>query len=632
MTNDFRSASLTHLVHISRHPKATGHEAAFREIARRFRANALASAYYLLGDSHLAQDVVQEALLDAYLGLAQLREPAAFPGWFRRIVFKHADRIRRRPRPPFERADSLEALLQEVVSPETWTATRESIGQVREALVELPKHERDVVVLFYFAERSHAEIGQQLFLPLSTIKKRLHDARRRLRSFLEEMENPTVIGPGQGRVVEMASERRDSEPRIPRPVDDPILRGDEALRLAAIATVETREVLSRFPPDQVAAAIGELSAGELVSFLEVSDRLPDIVPCLPELTLVQTIRRVGLDEAGWLIEFASPEQRVAALDLDCWQDRRLSPGRVFEWIDALIEAGTETLVCAFDDFDAEIWILILQWMADFSIPGGGLSAAGADGDDDEDEIPYGCTEDGFVYYDPIDADHEARLHTILSAARVYRPSHYWDIVYGAITEPTKGCEEVATHWHKRRLNDLGFPDLGEAMKVYKPLSIDAVPKVESMSAPPPNETPIPALLEGSALGRGLSELEASRSGEIQDQLFALANAVAVADRLPLAEAAALEYSLRKAVEGVDRGLVALATAHMRSVGETVDTTPARDLFRIGVALNPELHPQPTLGELEETEKEEATFDWAVLDEWLAEADETFGDEGALRNE
>ena len=104
----YRDTSLAELVVTARSPRQPGHEAAFGEIVRRFRANAQASAFYLVRDAHLAQDVAQEAFLDAYLGLGQLRDPAAFPGWFRRIVFKQADRIRRRSRSPFEELGSAE--------------------------------------------------------------------------------------------------------------------------------------------------------------------------------------------------------------------------------------------------------------------------------------------------------------------------------------------------------------------------------------------------------------------------------------------------------------------------------------------------------------------------------------------
>ncbi len=69
-----------------------GDAEAFGEIVERFRAMAVATGYAMLGDVHLAQDAAQDAFIEAYLSLHALREPAAFPGWFRRIVHKNADR------------------------------------------------------------------------------------------------------------------------------------------------------------------------------------------------------------------------------------------------------------------------------------------------------------------------------------------------------------------------------------------------------------------------------------------------------------------------------------------------------------------------------------------------------------
>lgn len=52
-----------------------------------------------LRDRQLAEDAAQEAFVTAYFAFASLREPAAFPGWFRRIVIKQIDRIQRKHRP-----------------------------------------------------------------------------------------------------------------------------------------------------------------------------------------------------------------------------------------------------------------------------------------------------------------------------------------------------------------------------------------------------------------------------------------------------------------------------------------------------------------------------------------------------
>ena len=58
-----------------------GDKAAFGQIVTRFQDMAFASAYAMLGDACTAQDAAQEAFIDAYLCLPNLREPAAFPRW-----------------------------------------------------------------------------------------------------------------------------------------------------------------------------------------------------------------------------------------------------------------------------------------------------------------------------------------------------------------------------------------------------------------------------------------------------------------------------------------------------------------------------------------------------------------------
>lgn len=66
---------------------------AYGTLIRRFQDMAVGYAYGILGDLHLAEDVAQEALLEAYRHLPSLRNPAAFPGWFRRIVFTQINRL-----------------------------------------------------------------------------------------------------------------------------------------------------------------------------------------------------------------------------------------------------------------------------------------------------------------------------------------------------------------------------------------------------------------------------------------------------------------------------------------------------------------------------------------------------------
>src|SRR5258706_1551939 len=169
---------------------------AFGLIVQRFQGMAYTSAYAMLEDAQLAEDVAQEAFIEAYLNLPKLREPAAFPGWFRRIVFKQGDRVLRGKRlatVPLEPATSFDLPVDDL-NPIHLAENSEMQGFVRSAIEALPEHERIVTLLFYVDGYTLKDIGAFLEIPVTTVKKRLYDARKRLKERLMNEVRVTVRG------------------------------------------------------------------------------------------------------------------------------------------------------------------------------------------------------------------------------------------------------------------------------------------------------------------------------------------------------------------------------------------------------------------------------------------------------
>lgn len=155
----------------------SGDLGAFEELVRQHQGAAYGYALAQLRDPSAAQDAVQDALVDAYFNLGQLREPAAFGGWLRRIVFKHCDRQRRRrrsvtlPAPPAQASDE--------TSPERLLEDVQRRRALLHAIERLPEHERFVIALHYLAGQPVKAIAEFLSLSTSAVKKRLFSARRR---------------------------------------------------------------------------------------------------------------------------------------------------------------------------------------------------------------------------------------------------------------------------------------------------------------------------------------------------------------------------------------------------------------------------------------------------------------------
>jgi hypothetical protein len=98
---------------------------AFTLLIERYQMMALFIAQRYAGDREVAQELVQEALLQAYLSLHHLRDPARFKSWFYGIVLFEAD-------------------------PQHIAEERELRGVLREAVAVLSPNNRAVALLFYY--------------------------------------------------------------------------------------------------------------------------------------------------------------------------------------------------------------------------------------------------------------------------------------------------------------------------------------------------------------------------------------------------------------------------------------------------------------------------------------------------
>ncbi|MDO3409929.1 sigma-70 family RNA polymerase sigma factor [Saccharibacillus sp. CPCC 101409] len=161
-----------------------GRAEAWNEIVRRYGGMAVAVAYGRLRDMHLAEDAAQEAFAEAYANLHRLGDDEAFPGWFKVIVQRRASRLTRRKRLPSLGLEAAGEVADEAPRPEAVAERRELRRALYESVEQLPAGQRDAVRLFYFEGCSLREMSGYLGATESALKKRLFDARARLRSAL----------------------------------------------------------------------------------------------------------------------------------------------------------------------------------------------------------------------------------------------------------------------------------------------------------------------------------------------------------------------------------------------------------------------------------------------------------------
>ena len=137
-------------------------------------------AYYTLQDSHDAEDVVSEAVLDAYRSIHQLKDPNAFKSWIFRIV---SCKCKRRMR---EYAKRCEELSEDIPGKHIESSQQTSVFM---ALSKLSEEERLIVTMSVFGGYKGNEIGTILHKNHNTIRSKYRRALEKLRQILTyEME------------------------------------------------------------------------------------------------------------------------------------------------------------------------------------------------------------------------------------------------------------------------------------------------------------------------------------------------------------------------------------------------------------------------------------------------------------
>ncbi|QNM05106.1 RNA polymerase sigma factor [Qiania dongpingensis] len=156
-----------------------------------FRRPLLRAISRFVSDSHLAEDIVEQAFIvaDKHLEKLDVNNPSATYGYLWRIVdSQYKDYFRRTRREPS--LDEIMETNEETGSdfgegnPLEEIIRMERIDIVREALSELPESERRVLELYFVSEMKYHEIGELLKIPTSSVGVKIMRAKEHLKRIL----------------------------------------------------------------------------------------------------------------------------------------------------------------------------------------------------------------------------------------------------------------------------------------------------------------------------------------------------------------------------------------------------------------------------------------------------------------
>ena len=174
-----------------------GQDAAFLLLYRRRQGKIYRFAMQMSGSSSIAEDVTQEVFLALVRGPARYDPQrgsleAFLYGIARNHVLRRLGADRRYV--PIEDEDDTGDTLEQIQSddPHSEMARAETVESVRRAVLSLPEHYREVVVLCDLHEMSYTEASEALGCAVGTIRSRLHRARKMLLEKLRPAAEPEI--------------------------------------------------------------------------------------------------------------------------------------------------------------------------------------------------------------------------------------------------------------------------------------------------------------------------------------------------------------------------------------------------------------------------------------------------------
>src|SRR5262245_18844109 len=341
--------ALTNLVVAAR----AGDVEAYGQLVQATQPMAYGVATSVLRDPAVAQDAVQHAYLRAFKRLPDLQEPAAFPGWLRRIVITVALNMRRATRKTLLRLDDIPDVPVLDEAETRWSDLQRH--RLASALLTLTPEERQLCDRRYHGQWSVSRLAGNAGIDDAAMRKRLQRIRDKLRKEIEMAEQrgirPEDIGPDlPAKVVELLA-----RPQLTDLPENPVGRILEGLRQTFPEFVE------HDLPEVVDLAEAHKSIARDAMYVEPTElhRIDDARILRYDLTLpiLLTVRYTGQPLRIWASGKAYRLCQVDALHLEAfhqaealWLDDRdhvnlwQMTARVLQSVDRVLPGRTVKIV------------------------------------------------------------------------------------------------------------------------------------------------------------------------------------------------------------------------------------------------------------------------------------------------
>lgn len=167
---------------------------------------AYGSAYHMTRNREEAEDLIQEAAVQAFRAYHTFQQGTNFKAWFYKILLNcFRNNYRRQKRSPeitpLDDAPDLYLYIQTAqaglhrpeANPAALVISKMSEQQIKQAMAALPEEYRIVAILYFMEELPYQEIADILECPVGTVRSRLHRGRKLLQKALWQIAEDNHI-------------------------------------------------------------------------------------------------------------------------------------------------------------------------------------------------------------------------------------------------------------------------------------------------------------------------------------------------------------------------------------------------------------------------------------------------------
>lgn len=174
----------------------SGNADALNTLLTKKAENIYAISYAILKNKEDAKDAMQQSLITVWHSISSLENTEAFDGWLYRIVYTRSLNILKEKKShEIIMDDDISDIIQsqnlesDLLLPSEYAEQNDLRERLFKIIDSLSAVQRETIVLYYFNEKTVAEIAEIMSCTEGTVKSRLHLARCSIKNKIEEYEN-----------------------------------------------------------------------------------------------------------------------------------------------------------------------------------------------------------------------------------------------------------------------------------------------------------------------------------------------------------------------------------------------------------------------------------------------------------